>query len=73
METVVLLLEGPDGRSYTATNFYKDSWVVRRFLDMRPSDWWISNSFRQCGVCNTYTSELLEETFTILAERRILL
>jgi hypothetical protein len=71
METVVLLLGGPDGRSYTATNFAKDTWYVSQFLDTKQSDWWKSNSYNQWGHYNTYTTESLEETFTILAEKTV--
>lgn len=71
---IVLLLQGPDGNRYKATEVSTDVWNVIPFLDFNEnfiSDWWRN----QCGFggwCwnrnRDYKTAQLNEIFSILAK-----
>ena len=72
--TEVLLLQGPDGNRYKATEISTDIWSVAPFLyfaESSISDWWK----QQCEFCylyrtrgTNYKTTQLKETFSILAK-----
>tara|TARA_R110000868_G_scaffold134059_1_gene345889 strand:+ start:454 stop:717 length:264 start_codon:yes stop_codon:yes gene_type:complete len=70
----VLLLQGPDGNRYKATEISTDIWNVAPFLNFHQSfisDWWKHQSEfdSQYGKRNTnYKTTQLKETFSILAK-----
>jgi len=68
--TEILLLEGPDKNRYTATLEHNGRWYVKKFLNMRDSDWWKSQCDNQWYLHAEYSTEKLKETFAILAETK---
>lgn len=73
--TEILLLEGPDGCRYKARKFVGHDdiwWDVAPFSNFMKSDWWERQRQSEYPTWRTsiaYTTEELENTFTILAER----
>ena len=65
--TDILLLEGPDGNHYKATQFAKGDWLVIQFLNRTPSEWWRDLCGRQWILNTTISDRKLKETFSILA------
>jgi hypothetical protein len=65
--TDILLLEGPDGNRYKATQCPGDIWYVEDFLNMKSSDWALSQRSALWWSGATCTTEKLKETFSILA------
>jgi len=72
--TEVLLLQGPDGNRYKATEISTDIWNVAPFLYLKESfisDWWKHQSdfgYRYWTRSTNYKTTQLKETFSILAK-----
>ena len=72
--TEVLLLQGPDGNRYKATEIYNDTWNVVPFLNFYEhliSDWWRNQCGFGCWYWNrttNYKTTQLNEIFSILAK-----
>jgi len=72
----VLLLQGPDGNRYKATEIYNDIWNVAPFLNFNEnsiSKWWRNQCGFGCWYWNRttdYKTSQLNEIFSILAETK---